>query len=161
MGYSQSRGDHTLFFKHSYGGRVIALLVYMDDIIVTRNDCEEQVQLKDNLSKTFEIKDLGILKYFLGIEVAYSKAGIFLSQRKYILDLLHETSLLGGKGASAPMECNVKLCDQGQLMDKGRYQRLVGRLIYLSHTRPDIAFVVSLVSQFMHCPTEDHMQAVR
>ena len=111
MGYSQSRGDHTLFFKHSCGGRVTALLVYVDDIIVTGNDCEEQVQLKDNLSKIFEIKDLGILKYFLSIEVAYSKAGIFLFQRKYILDLLHETGLLGGKGASTSVEFNVKLCD--------------------------------------------------
>ena len=88
-------------------------MVYVDDIIVTGNDSEEQVQFKDNLSKTFEIKNLGILKYFLGIEVAYSKTGIFLSQRIYILDLLHEIGLLGGKGASTPMEFNVKLCDQG------------------------------------------------
>ena len=61
-----------------------------------------------------KLKDLGILKYFLGIEVAYSKVDIFLSQRKYILDLLHETGLLGGKGASTPVEFNVKLCDKGQ-----------------------------------------------
>ena len=69
--------------------------------------------------------------------------------------------MLGGKGASTPVEFNVKLCDQGQPVDKGRYQQLVSRLIYLSHAKPDIAFEVSLVSQFMHCPTEDHMQAVR
>ena len=79
----------TLFFKHSHGGRVTTILVYVDDIIVIRNDRKEQAQLKDNLPKAFEIKDLRVLKYFLGINVAYSKAGIFLSERKYILDLFH------------------------------------------------------------------------
>ena len=86
-----------------------ALLVYVDDIIVTGNDFEEQKQLKENLYKAFEITDLGVLKYFLGIEVAYSKVGIFLSQRKYILDLLQETRLLGGKGAGTPIESNAKM----------------------------------------------------
>jgi len=85
------RGDHTLFFKHSSKGNVTTLLVYVDDIIVTEDDFVEQTQLKERLSQEFEIKDLGVLKYFLGIEVAYSKVRIFLSQRKYILDLLQET----------------------------------------------------------------------
>lgn len=85
------------------------LLVYADDIIVTGNDAEEQKQLKESLAKMFEIKDLGTFKYFLGIEVAYSKVGIFLSQRKYTLDLLEEIGLLGGKGASTPVEPNLKL----------------------------------------------------
>ena len=71
MGYSQSRGDHALFFKHS-GEKVTALLVYVDDIVVTGNDDEEQQTLKGKLAKESEIKDLGVLKYFLGIEVAYS-----------------------------------------------------------------------------------------
>jgi len=123
MGYLQSRGDHTLFFNYSSGGWVTTLLVYVDDIIVTRNDFEEQTQLKENLSQTFKIKDLGVLKYFMGIEVAYSKAGIFLSQRKYILDLLQETGMLGGKGAGTQVDFNFKLIDNSncQLVDKGRY----------------------------------------
>ena len=139
------------------------MLVYVDDIIVTRDDLEEQKQLKENQSKAFEIKDLGVLRYFLGIEVAYSKAEIFLSQRKHILDLLNETRLLGGKGAGTPIESNVKLEENSNYLpvDKGRYQRLVGRLVYLSHIKPDIGFTVSLVSQFMHCPTKEHIQTVR
>ena len=79
-----------------------------------------------------------------------------------MLDLLTETGMLGCKPVETPMEMNHKLGilqDQAPT-DKGRYQRLVGRLIYLSHTRPDIAYAVSVVSQFMHAPSEEHMEAV-
>ena len=130
-------------------------------INVTGDDLEQMAKLKKDLAKEFEIKDLGSLKYFLGIEVARSKHGIFISQRKYVLDLLAETGMLGSKACDTPIEPNQKLGDghSGTLVDKGRYQRLVGKLIYLSHTRPDIAFAVSVVSQFMHAPHEAHLDA--
>ncbi|XP_027151936.1 uncharacterized protein LOC113751990, partial [Coffea eugenioides] len=122
----------------------------------------ERETLKKCLAKEFEIKELGRLKYFLGIEVAYSSKGIFVSQQKYVLDLLKETGNLGCKAASTPIEPNLRLNEEkdDSTVDKGRYQRLVGKLIYLSHTRPDIAFAVSVVSQFMHDPREKHLQAV-
>ena len=82
MGYNQSQGDHTLFINHSKLGVVTTLLVYVDDIIVTRNDLKEREALRCQLANEFEIKDLGKLKYFLGIEVAYSKRAIFISQHK-------------------------------------------------------------------------------
>ncbi|KAL6311485.1 hypothetical protein AAG906_025586 [Vitis piasezkii] len=91
MGYNQSQGDHTLFINHSKLGGVTTLLVYVDDIIVIGNDLEEREALRCQLENEFEIKDLGKLKYFLGIEVAYSKRAIFISQHKYLLDLLKET----------------------------------------------------------------------
>lgn len=102
------------------------------------------------------------MKYFLGIEFARSKEGIFMNQQKYILDFLKETRLLGCKAAETPMESNLKLqpVETENMVDKGRYQRLVGKLIYLSHTRPDIAFAVSMVSQFMHAPGHEHLEAV-
>lgn len=109
-----------------------------------------------NLAREFEIKDLCQLQYFLGIKVVHSKEGIFLSQRKYILDLLDETGLLGGKGGKIPVDPNTKL--QANKGGQRRFHRLVGRLIYLSHTRPDISFVVS---QFMYDLNEEHMTAVR
>ena len=96
-GYKQSQGDHTLSIKHSISGRVIALIVYVDDIIVTRNDNKEKNTLKQRLAKEFEIKDLGKLKYFLRIEVARSKQGIFISQQKYVIDLLNRNMLLISK----------------------------------------------------------------
>ena len=86
-----------MFIKHSSQGKIAALIVYVDDIVVTGDDLEAIVQLKKSLSKEFEIKDLGALKYFLGIEVARSKHGIFISQRKYILDLPQKTGMLGCK----------------------------------------------------------------
>ena len=123
MGYTQSKGDYTFFIKHSREGKVTALLVYVNDIIVTSDDEEELKVLKGNLAQEFEIKNLGVLKYFLEIEVAYFRDCIFLSQRKYILDLLAEIGLTRGKMSSIPIEPNCKLWQNpvSQPIDKGRY----------------------------------------
>ena len=96
------------------------------------------------------------------MEVARSKEGIVISQRKYILDLFSETGLLGCKPADTSIDPNKKAnrSEESSPADKGRYQRLVGRLIYLSHTRPDIAYSVSVVSQHMNNPSEDHLEAL-
>ena len=90
FGYVQSNSDHTLFLKR-HKGKLTALIIYIDDMIVTGDDQAEMQNLQKYLASEFEMKSLGDLKYFLGIEVARSKHGIFLSQRKYILDLLAET----------------------------------------------------------------------
>ena len=87
FGYKQSQGNHTLFIKHSAARGVTALLVYVDNIIVTGNDEREKHDVKKILAKEFELKELGKLKYFLGIEVTYSTQGIFISQQKYVTDL--------------------------------------------------------------------------
>ncbi|KAB2628709.1 hypothetical protein D8674_033504 [Pyrus ussuriensis x Pyrus communis] len=161
IGYYQSHSDHTLFVKRRQE-KVTALIIYVDDMIITGDDCDEISRLQRNLAAEFEMKNLGDLKYFLGVEVARSSKGIFLSQRKYVLDLLKETGMLGCKPVDTPIVEKHHLClDPNQKsVDKGRYQRLVGRLIYLAHTRPDIAYAVSVVSQFMHSSREDHMAAV-
>ncbi|KAI5356446.1 hypothetical protein L3X38_009341 [Prunus dulcis] len=108
------------------------------------------------------MKDLGALKYFLGIEVSRSKNGIFLSQRKYVMDQLTEIGMLGCKPTDTPIEMNHKLCeDMDRLpINKEQYQHIVGMLIYLAHTRPYIAYVVSVVSQFMHSPSVSHRNTV-
>ena len=105
------------------------------------------------------MKDLGRLKYFLGIEVTYSNQGIFISQRKHVLDLLRETGKLGCKAASTPIEQNHQIGSEedSPIVEKAQYQRLVEKLIYLAHTKPDIAYVVSVVSQFMYDPCERHL----
>lgn len=160
MGYKRSNTDHTLFFRRNRG-KIAVLIVYVDDIVVTGDDSEKIAHLKAQLAQAFEVKDLGHLRYFLGIEVARSSKGIFLSQRKYILDLLTETDMLGCRPIATPIEQNHRLvADTGVPADRERYQWLVGRLIYLSHTRPDIAFAVSVVSQFMHDPRSVHMDVV-
>lgn len=161
-GYKQCQSDHTLFVKLSTEKKIAVLIVYVDDIILT-GDFEEELQvLKQRLAQEFDIKDLGSLKYFLGMEIARSREGIAVTQRKYVLDLLMETGMLGCKPADTPMDSSKKFGTESESVpvDRGRYQRLVGRLIYLSHTRPDIGFAVSLVSQFMNNPREEHMEAV-
>ncbi|XP_028116836.1 uncharacterized protein LOC114314565 [Camellia sinensis] len=129
--------------------------------VVTGNDKEEVTYLKIQLAKEFEIKYLNPLRYFFGIEVVRSDKGISISQMKYILDLLEETSMLGCRLADSPIEANYHLYNGiGKLVEKERYQRLVGRLIYLSHTWPDLAYVVGVVSQFMHDPYTTHLDVV-
>ena len=128
--------------------------MYVDDIVVTGSDKDGISDLKVYLNKHFHMKDLGHLRYFLGIEVARSKQGIFISQRKYVLDLLKETGMLSSKSSETPMDPNIKFNkDDGELLhDPGRYRRLVGKFIYLTVTRPDITFAVGIVSQFMCNP---------
>ncbi|GJW81349.1 putative RNA-directed DNA polymerase [Tanacetum coccineum] len=159
--YKQSDADHTLFVKKNEG-KVTTLIVYVDDMVVTGDDPEEMSKLQTTLATEFKLKVLGHLKYFLGIEVARSKAGISMCQRKYVLDLLAETGMFNCRPVDTPIETNHKLMVHPNQVptNKDRYQRPVGKLIYLPHIRPDIAYAVSVVSRFMHSPSKDHMKAV-
>jgi hypothetical protein len=114
-------------------GKVTAIIFYVDDIILSGNNDEEIQKLRKYLADEFEIKGLESLKYFLGIKVARLRHGIFISQRKYVLDVLKETWMLGCKAADNLVEQSKKLRegDESSLVDKGMYPRLVGRLIYL------------------------------
>jgi len=150
-----------MFVKHSKDGKVMILVVYVDDIIITGDNVKEMNEIKQMMSKEFEVKDLGTLKYFLGMEFARSKKAISVSQRNYTLDLLKETRMLGCKPSETPIELGNKTkMLEGDPVDKVNYQRLVRKLIYLSHTRPNIAFTVSLVTQYMHAPCQGHLDAV-
>ena len=146
--FSQSQAYHTLFFKHSTKGKIAILIVYVNDIIVIENDLFEINNLKNNLEVEFDIKDLRKLKYFLGMEFARSGERILINQCKYNLDLLKEIGMTSCKASETPMDQNVKLKARTvkEMVDRERYQRLVGRLIFLSHIRHDKAFVVSVVS---------------
>ncbi|XP_068323144.1 uncharacterized mitochondrial protein AtMg00810-like [Pyrus communis] len=139
----------------------LVVLIYVDDLIIIGDSAVEIEALKRSLHQTFAIKDLGQLKYFLGIEMASSK-GLFLHQRKYVLDFLQEANMLDYKPAITPMDCKLRLNIDGEAMHYvSYYQRLVGKLIYLTITRPDITYAMSLASQFMHSPTVDHLHIVK
>ena len=146
-----------MFYKQS-DSSCILLAVYVNDIEITRSDKLGILQLKTFLQTKFQTKDLGALRYFLGIEIARGKKGIFLSQRKYVLDLLSEIGMIGCKPCDTPMIPNSKLqLEDGELLqDPEQYRRLVGKLNYLTLTRPDIAFPISVVCQFMNSPRTSH-----
>ena len=158
---TRSQADHSVFFKKIRTGIVI-LVVYVDDIVITGSDKEGIQMLINHFSLSFLTKDLGKLHYFLGIEVARSKASISLSQRKYTLDILQDRGYLGSKPVATHMEPNLKLMpDKGDFVDDpNTYRKLVSKLIYLTITRPDISYVVSIVSQFMTSPRVPHMNAI-
>jgi len=151
FGLKRSEADHSVFYCHKCSGKCVYLVVYMDDIVIIGNDNAKISQLKEYLSSHFLTKDHGSLKYFLGIEVAQSNEGIVVSQRKYALDILEETCMTSCRPIDSPVDLNQKLmADQGEpYSDPERYRRLVGKLIFLTITRPDISFAVSVVSQFM------------
>ncbi|RVW71744.1 Retrovirus-related Pol polyprotein from transposon TNT 1-94 [Vitis vinifera] len=162
FGMFRSTADHSVFYHHNSSGQCIYLVVYVDDIVITGSDQNGIQNLKQHLFTHFQNKDLGKLKYFLGIEIAQSSFGVVLSQRKYALHILEETGMLDCKPVDTPMDPNVKLIPgQGEpLGDPGRYRRLVGKLNYLTITRPDISFPVSVVSQFLQSPCDSHWDAV-
>jgi Reverse transcriptase (RNA-dependent DNA polymerase) len=150
-----------MFTKNNSNGTNI-MLVYVDDLIITGNNQLEINCVKRDLKNKFDIKDLGKLKYFLGIEIVHSPKGLFISQRKYTLDLLKEIGKLECKPASTPTDSNIKLnTEDGEpLKDINHFQRLVEKLIHLTVTRPDVSFVVSQINSFLHSPRTPHIDAI-
>ncbi|GKC15213.1 ribonuclease H-like domain-containing protein, partial [Tanacetum coccineum] len=158
---NKSANDHSLF-KKSKNNKFIALFVYVDDIVITGNRVTEIDQFKVFLKSKFNIKDLENLKYFLGIDVIKSRNDICLSQRKYCLESLKEYGLLGCKPVSTPMEPNYVLLfiptDINPLLyNITGYQKLLGKLIYLTHTRPNISYSIHCLARYMNSPLKSHL----
>lgn len=159
-GFTQSRADYSLFIYRK-SEIIIFILVYVDDIIITGNDNSVISSIKSRLEPKFSIKDLGNLRYFLSIEVSRSSKGIFLCQRKYIIDILQDAGLTGAKTVASPMDQHLKLLhSDGELLpNPSIFRRLIGRLLYLTVTRPDIVYAVNYLSQFMQEPRTAHFDA--
>ena len=143
VGFSQSSSDYSLFLRQSSSGITI-LLIYVDDMIITKNDEVGISHLKNLLHSSFKIKDLEKLIYFLGLEVSYGVEGIKLSQQKYAKDLVKSVNLTDHKKVHTPMEVNTKYKkEEGEFFgDQTLYRRLVGSLIYLTMSYPDISYAV-------------------
>ncbi|GJV72569.1 ribonuclease H-like domain-containing protein [Tanacetum coccineum] len=165
--------DETVYMKSSEGyyplgnksdkDVFLTLLVYVDDIIITGNNVSEIEKFKVYLKSKFKIKDLSKLKYFLGIEVIDTDRGICLNQRKYVLDLLSEYGMLACKPAKTPLMSKLVISneasDKDPILDNiTDFQKLMGKLIYLTNTRPNISYVVHCLSQFMHSPLKSHLK---
>lgn len=161
LGFTQTHSDHTCFLKTT-DTLFLCVLVYVDDIIISSNDDSQVDLLKTQLKSFFKLRDLGPLKYFLGLEIARSINGLHVCQRMYALDLLDDTGLLGCKPFNTPMDPSIKLSSEedGDFVDAKSYRRLCGRLMYLQITRPDITFAVNKLSQFSSAPREAHHKAL-
>uniref|UniRef100_A0A803P5Z5 CCHC-type domain-containing protein n=1 Tax=Cannabis sativa TaxID=3483 RepID=A0A803P5Z5_CANSA len=159
-GFHQSISDNSLFTKQT-SNMFLAVLVYVDDITVASNNSDAIAHFKTYLHDKFKLKDIGTIRFFLGLEIGRTNKGIFVSQRPFTLQLLQETGYMGAKPSSTPMEVNLKLSkDQGNpLPGPTSYRSLIGKLIYLTITRPDISYVVNHLSQFLSCPRIPHLHA--
>ena len=161
LGFIQTHSDHTCFIKIT-DALFLCVIVYVDDIVIVSNTDSEVDLLKQQLKHHFKLRDLGPMKYFLVLEIARSSDGIHVCQRKYALDLLDETGLLGCKPSSVSMDPSIKFSKEegGALVDAEAYRCLIGRLMYLQITRPDITFAVNKLSQFSCAPRQSHLTAV-
>ena len=161
LGFAASSYDSALLVKYTNTGRII-LFLYVDDMIITSDDVDGISVLKEELVKQFEMKDLGPLRYFFGIEVTYSSRGYLLSYSKYVVDILERARLTDNKTLDTPIEVNSKYSSSNgvPLLDPTLYRTIVGSLVYLTITCPDIAYIVYVVSQLVGSPITVHWAAV-
>ena len=154
--------DYSLFTYTTATIRMF-VLVYVDDIIVTVSNTQAIHHFIDKLKTEFQVKDVGELSYFLGIQALRNQEGLHLRQAKYITDLLHNTDMIGAKPLNYPSSSGPKLSSvTGNILpDPTDYRRVVGALQYCTITRPDIAYSVNQLCQFMHCPRDVHWKAVK
>ena len=134
------------------------MVVYMDDIIITGSEVDAIAWIKSNMSRAFDMTDLGLLHYCLGVEVWQTRSIIFVSQAKYARSLLDKFRMEDCKISSTPMEKGLKLSAKtdSKAVSESLYRQLVGSLIYLTATRPDLSFAVSFISRFMTTPKVEH-----
>ena len=161
--FQQSLSNYSLFVLQRPGVDIVVLVYVDDQIILGDNHIHEAItEFKAYLHNCIHTKDLGILKYFLGVEVARSSAGIFLCQHKYALDIIAKAGLLGAKPSNVAIEQNHCLALAADLPfpRPNQYMWLVGHLIYLCFTRPKLSYCVHLLSQFMQAPKGAHWEAV-
>jgi hypothetical protein len=162
LGFSNSIMDTSLFLFHQHSIHIF-VLIYVDDILVSSNSPAVVSGLISHLHRDFAVKDLGPLSYFLGIQATRQPQALYLTQSKYVTVLLHRTHMDGAKPASTPCTTAGKLSrfDGDPLGDPAEYRHIVGALQYCTLTRPDMAYSVNQLCQFLHSPTTVHMVAAK
>ena len=156
-----SHYDSALFLRRTDKGTIL-LLLYVDDMIITGDDLNGTQELKVFLNQQFKMKDLGHLSYFLGLEITHSTNGLYITQSKYAFELLSRAGLTDSKTVDTSVELNAHLTPIGgkPLSNPSLYRRLVGSLVYLTVTRPDISYAVHQVSQYLSVPRSTHYVTV-
>ncbi|XP_051132509.1 uncharacterized mitochondrial protein AtMg00810-like [Andrographis paniculata] len=149
--------------RERQGKNMVIVSLYVDDLIVSGNDELMIIEFRESMKHEFGMTDLGKMRYFLGLEVLQRPDGIFINQSKYASELLRRFGMDKSNYVHNPMALGVKLNkdEDGVKVDKTYYKQLVGSLMYLTATRPDMMFVVSLASRYMENPTELHLKVVK
>lgn len=141
-GFQRLAHDNCLFLKDGVNSNVfLAIIIYVDDILICGPSEPEIRRFKDHLHSLYTIKDMGPGRFFLGVEITQTKAGVFLSQIKYIIDMIQDADLTEANTASSPFATGIILHKESAILaDPKCYRRLIGKLLYLGFTRPDISF---------------------
>ena len=162
-GFQKCPYEHTLFIKIEDEGKMLIVCLYVDDLIYIGNNTAMFESFKKSMMAEFEMSDLGMMHHFLGIEVMQSSTGIFISQKKYVAEILDRIQMKDCNPVNTPSEFGMKLNKDngGKNVDDTLYKQIVGSLMYLTATRPDIMHVVSVISIYMECPTEIHLLAAK
>jgi Reverse transcriptase (RNA-dependent DNA polymerase)/Integrase core domain/GAG-pre-integrase domain len=162
MRFERRELEHAVY-KRSKGGDIILISVYVDDLLITGTSETEIAQFKLEMKEKFKMSDLGLLTYYLGIEVHQLGDVIVLSQENFAKRILKECRMEDCNSVQAPMEARLKLSKNSRSnpVDQTKYRSIVGSLRYLLHTRPDLAYSVGIVSRFMENPKAEHMAAVK
>ena len=160
--FKRCASEHGMY-THGHGKQRLIVGVYVDDLLITGGDVEVLERFKKEMSKKFKMSDLGVLSYYLGIEVQQNSTGISICQSAYAKKLLDTTGLVDINPTRMPMEARLQLrkANATMIVDSTNYRSIVGSLCYLVNTRPDLAYFVGYVSRFMEAPREEHLVAVK
>lgn len=159
-GFVRSDSENTLYIKRDReGGDMLIVCLYVDNMVYLSNSTALLVKFKHDMMKCFQMTNLGKVNYFIGLEVILNDGEILITQRKYVKDLLKEFNMLNCKPAVSPMNSGEKfiLDDGSESIDGKQYRSLVGKLMYVTNTRPDECYVVSVLSRFMNKPSKLHL----
>ncbi|XP_071909529.1 uncharacterized mitochondrial protein AtMg00810-like [Coffea arabica] len=162
LGFEKSLSEFTLYIK-KVDGEILVISLYVDDLLVTGSSKELIDKFKKEMEDVFEMTDIGMMSFFLGMEIQQKQNEVFICQQKYAKEVLKKVNMEGCKSTATPMNQKEKFCkeDGAEKVDEGLYRSLIGCLMYLTATRPDIMQAVSLLSRYMHCASEIHFQAAK
>jgi len=161
-GFQKSLSEATLYVKR-FNDDVLIISLYVDDLLVTGSNTVQVAEFKLNMMQVFEMTDLGLMKFFLGMEIMQNIEEIFICQKKYSREILKKFQMDNCKPTATPMNQKDTFSkeDGTARVDEEKFRSLIGCLLYLTATRPDILHATSLLSRFMHCPTEIHMRTTK
>ena len=160
--FKRCASEHGMY-THGHDEQRLIVGVYVDDLIIIGGDMEVLGRFKREMSKNFKMSDLGVLSYYLGIEVQQNSSGISICQSAYARKLLDTTGLVDSNPTRTPMEARLQLRKAGTttIVDSTNYRSIVGSLCYLVNTRPDLAYFVGYVSKFIEAPRKEYLVAVK